>query len=94
MKITPEVLKALGFEQQKNSNRILIDTWYLTARGYLFIIKGSRDYWEFITPGTYAPYSHSVTDVEELLAFTHKDAYEHGKDGFKKELRDFIGVKD
>ena len=92
MKITPEVLKALGFEQLTNHHGIDIDQWNLTVGGYLFNIRGGPDVWAFYPPGAYMPYSSSVTDLEELLGFTFKDGYNCGKEAMRKEFRDLMGV--
>lgn len=93
MKITVELLKAMGFEQQKNSNKIFIDVWNLKVSGYLFNLRGGPDSWEFYPPGAYMPYSFQVTDIEELIGFAFKDGYKSGEEGAKKELRKFLGVK-
>lgn len=91
MKITPEVLKALGFEQEKNNNDILIDVWRMKLHGYYFTIKNGPDFWDYFSPGSYT--AHTVSDLEELLPMTHADAYELGKEANKEELREFLGVK-
>jgi len=91
MKINSELLQKMGFEQQKNNNGILIDKWYMKMHGYLFIIGGGPPNWNYHPPGAY--HSHSVSDVEELLAFTFEDGYKSGKEDFKADFREFIGVK-
>ena len=99
MKITAGLLKELGFERQKNINKIEIDEWYMKMHGYLFIVKGGPPNWRYFPPGAIVlgvgggPYSHSVSDIEELLAFTYEDGYESGKEANKQELREFLGVK-
>ncbi len=91
MKITTELLKEMGFEQEKNKHGILIDIWRMKLHGYYFTLQNGPDVWTYYSPGSYHP--HSVTDLEELLPMTHKDAYESGKEANKKELREFLGVK-
>lgn len=93
MKITPALLESLGFEKLSNHHGIEINQWNLTVGGYLFNIRGGPDRWEFYPPGAYVPYSHSVTDLEELLPFTFRDGMTCGKEAMKKEFRELIGVK-
>ena len=90
MRITPALLKELGFEQEKNRNGILIDEWRMKMHGYLFTVKGGPPNYDFFSPGQC--YSHSVSDVEEIFAFLYEDGYESGREAFKEDFRGFIGV--
>lgn len=81
----------MGFEQQKNNNGILVDIWRMKLGGYYFSIQDGPDTWKYYSPGSYSP--HMVTDLEELLSMTYDDGYKSGKEGFKHELRKFLGVK-
>jgi len=90
MKITVELLKELGFEQQKNNNGILVDIWRMKLHGYYFTLQDGPDTWKYFSPGSFT--YHSVTDLEELLPMTHTDAYEAGEEGKLEELREFLGV--
>jgi len=91
MKITAEMLKAMGFERQKNTNDNEIDEWRMKLNGYYFVVKNGPDFWDYFSPGSYN--SHTVSDMEELLSMTHVDAYEAGKEANKEALREFLGVK-
>lgn len=90
MKITPELLKAMGFEQEKNKYGILIDIWRLKLHGYYYTLQNGPDRWQYFSPGSYT--SHGVTDLEELLPMTYTDAYEAGKEDKLGELREFLGI--
>lgn len=94
MKITPEVLKAMGFTQQKNSNGHLIDVYYLTIGDCLFTMKDGPETWRFYGPRTMEPnYRAYVTDLEQLLLYTYEYGREGGREDLKKELHKLIGVK-
>ena len=92
MKITKEILESMGFQQQKNSFGYLIDQWYLIIKGYVFIVKGGPLYWEFSSPGSFV--SSHPSSLEDILVQVYQDAYESGKKECKKEIREFLEIKD
>jgi hypothetical protein len=90
MKITPELLKDLGFEQQKKNNGIEIDEWRMKMHGYLFTVKGNAPVWRFYSPGSYEPHCHHVTDVEEIFGFLCEDMWHSGFKAAKQEIREWL----
>lgn len=87
MKITPEVLISMGFTKTTNQDE---EEYEVKIHGYRFIVKNDPLFrcWSF----SIGERSHSVTDVEEMLAFAVGDGYDSGYSQCKKELREFLEI--
>jgi hypothetical protein len=77
MRITPEILKSMGFEQLPYEGSNLL-VWELHLKGYRFFItnRGGLD-WFFGN-------NHIIRHVEDMLPLIAKDSYEDGYEDGRK----------
>jgi len=88
MKITPEILKNMDFsETLSGDNKI----YSLRLHYTLLTVEQFNNYWKFCNHAN--AQWHSITDVEEMIAFAFHDGYDAGADETKKQMREFLGCK-